>query len=78
MAVEIVSCLTDAPTAPREDTGRKWYVHEAGNLCMGRVCLTTEATPNGIGFSLDLESCDPDTREKFVGAMIRGAKLRVR
>ena len=56
----------------------KWYVNEAGNLCMGRTCLTTEATENGLEFTLDAATCDPETREKLVGAMIRGAKLRLK
>ena len=50
-------------------------MNKAGNLCLGRVCLTTEATETGLEFTLDPASCDPETREKLIGAMIKGAKL---
>ena len=53
-------------------------MNKAGNLCMGRVCLTTEATETGLEFTLDPETCDPETREKLIGAMIKGAKLRLK
>ena len=53
-------------------------MNSAGNLCLGRVCLTTEATANGLEFTLDAETCDPETREKLIGAMIKGAKLKLK
>jgi hypothetical protein len=48
-------------------------VNEFGNVCIGRKCMVSEATPDGIRFRLDPETCDPATREAFVQAFARGA-----
>ena len=80
---ERLSALESGKENPEGDYGPSgdsegWYLNKAGNLCLGRVCLTTEATETGLEFTLDPASCDPETREKLIGAMIKGAKLKLK
>ena len=51
------------------------WVNEQGHLCIGRECIMAEATPEGLRFRLDPESCDPKTRETFVNAMLKGTRI---
>jgi len=51
------------------------WVNDAGNLCIGRECIVAEATPEGLRFRLDPDSCDPKTREAFIGAMMKGTRI---
>ena len=55
--------------------GAKSWVNEQGNICIGRQCIVTEATPEGLRFKLDPESCDPETREACIAAMIKGTRM---
>jgi len=50
-------------------------VNEQGNLCIGRKCIVTEATPEGLRFKLDADTCDPATRDAFIAAMIKGTRM---
>ena len=50
-------------------------MNEQGHLCIGRECIMAEATPEGLRFRLDPESCDPKTRETFVNAMLKGTRI---
>ena len=58
----------------QETTPGVW-VNEQGHLCIGRECIMAEATPEGLRFRLDPESCDPKTRETFVNAMLKGTRI---
>ena len=58
----------------QETTPGVW-VNEQGHLCSGRECIKAEATPEGLRFRLDPESCDPKTRETFVNAMLKGTRI---
>ena len=58
----------------QETTPGVW-VNEKGHLCIGRECIMAEATPEGLRFRLDPESCDPKTRETFVNAMLKGTRI---
>ena len=51
------------------------WVNEKGHLCIGRECIVAEATPEGLRFRLDPDSCDPKTREAFIGAMMKGTRI---
>ena len=50
-------------------------MNEQGHLCIGRECIMAEATPEGLRFRRDPESCDPKTRETFVNAMLKGTRI---
>ena len=58
-----------------EEAGAKSWVNEQGNLCIGRKCIVTEATPEGLRFKLDADTCDPATRGAFIAAMIKGTRM---
>jgi len=58
-----------------EEAGAKSWVNEQGNLCIGRKCIVTEATPEGLRFKLDADTCDPATRDAFIAAMIKGTRM---
>ena len=51
------------------------WVNEKGHLCIGRECIVAEATPEGLRFRLDPDTCDPKTREAFVEAMLKGTRI---
>ena len=51
------------------------WVNEKGHLCIGRECIVAEATPEGLRFRLDPDTCDPKTRETFVNAMLKGTRI---
>ena len=51
------------------------WVNEKGHLCIGRECIVAEATPEGLRFRLDPDTCDPKTREAFVNAMLKGTRI---
>lgn len=51
------------------------WINDVGNLCIGRECMVTEATPEGLRFILDPEKCDPKTRETLVNAMLKGSRI---
>ena len=46
-------------------------MNEKGHLCIGRECIMAEATPEGLRFRLDPESCDPKTRDSRAAACFR-------
>ena len=50
-------------------------MNEKGHLCIGRECIVAEATPEGLRFRLDPDTCDPKTREAFVNAMLKGTRI---
>ena len=50
-------------------------MNEKGHLCIGRECIVAEATPEGLRFRLDPDTCDPKTREAFVDAMLKGTRI---
>ena len=51
------------------------WVNDKGHLCIGRECIVAEATPEGLRFRLDPDTCDPKTREAFVEAMLKGTRI---
>ena len=51
------------------------WVNEDGHLCIGRECIVAVATPEGLRFRLDPDSCDPKTREAFINAMMKGTRI---
>ncbi len=51
------------------------WVNEDGHICIGRECIVAVATPEGLRFRLDPDSCDPKTREAFISAMLKGTRI---
>ena len=51
------------------------WVNEDGHICIGRECIVAVATPEGLRFRLDPDSCDPKTREAFISAMMKGTRI---
>jgi len=58
-----------------EEMTEGFWVNEQGNLCIGRKCMVMEATPDGLRFELDPDSCDPKTREILFSAMMKGTRM---
>ena len=66
---------TSGELPEEQETTPGVWVNEKGHLCIGRECIMAEATPEGLRFRLDPESCDPKTRETFVNAMLKGTRI---
>ena len=66
---------TSGELPEEQETTPGVWVNEKGHLCIGRECIMAEATPEGLRFRLDPESCDPKTRETFVNAMLKGIRI---